>query len=196
MERIKEKYKHELARFEVQKKNMQRLWNIPQETAELLYTFVKIKAPKHILEIGTSNGYSTFWLSLAAESCDAVVDTIEVDEDRFMLAKSNLVNRDNIVQRLGKAELIIPELSGKYDFIFIDAGKINYIEYIKLLHNKMRRNAIIVADNVISHKDTVKEYLDYIESSELFDSVTLNIDSGINIAVYNKINPKKRSNNK
>jgi len=196
MERIKEKYKHELARFEVQKKNMQRLWNIPQETAELLYTFVKIKAPKHILEIGTSNGYSTFWLSLAAESCDAVVDTIEVDEDRFMLAKSNLVNRDNIVQRLGKAELIIPELSGKYDFIFIDAGKINYIDYIKLLHNKMRRNAIIVADNVISHKDTVKEYLDYIESSELFDSVTLNIDSGINIAVYNKINPKKRSNNK
>ena len=196
MERMKKKYKHELARFKVQKNNMQRLWNIPQETAELLYTFVKIKAPKHILEIGTSNGYSTFWLSLAAETCGAVVDTIEVDEDRFMLAKSNLVTRDNVVQRLGKAELIIPELSGKYDFIFIDAGKINYIDYIKLLHNKMKRNAIIVADNVISHKDTVEEYLDYIESSELFDSVTLNIGSGINIAIYNKINRKKRSNNK
>jgi len=195
MERLKEQYKHELARFDVQKNNMQRLWNIQQETAELLYTFVKIKAPKHILEIGTSNGFSTFWLSLAAETCGAVVDTIEVDEDRFALAKNNLVNRNNVIQRLGKAELIIPELSGKYDFIFIDAGKINYIDYIKLLLNKMSRNAIVVADNVISHKDTVKEYLDYIESSELFDSVTLNIDSGINVSVYNKIIPKKRSVN-
>ncbi len=196
MERLKEQYKHELARFEVQKNNMQRLWNIPQETAELLYTFVKIKAPKHILEIGTSNGFSTFWLSLAAETCGAVVDTIEVDEDRFALAKYNLINRNNVIQRLGKAELIIPELTYKYDFIFIDAGKINYIDYIKLLLNKMSRNAIVVADNVISHKDTVKEYLDYIESSELFDSVTLNIDSGINVAVYNKIIPKKRSVNR
>lgn len=196
MERLKEQYKHELARFEVQKNNIQRLWNIPQETAELLYTFIKIKAPKHILEIGTSNGFSTFWLSLAAETCGAVVDTIEVDEDRFALAKNNLVNRNNLIHRLGKAELIIPELTGEYDFIFIDAGKVNYIDYIKLLLNKMSSNAVIVADNVISHKDTVKEYLDYIESSELFDSVTLNIDSGINVAVYNKIIPKKRSVNK
>jgi predicted O-methyltransferase YrrM len=184
MERIKEKYKHELARFDIQRNNIRRLWNIHQETAELLYTFVKIKAPEHILEIGTSNGFSTFWLSIAAESCDAVVDTIEVDEDRFKLAKKNLVNRKNIIQRFGKAELIIPELTNKFDFIFIDAGKINYIDYIKILINKLNNNAIIVADNVISHKDTVKEYLDYIESSDLFDSVTLNIDSGLNVAIY------------
>ena len=185
MERIKKKYKHELARFEVQKNNMRRLWNIQQETAELLYTLVKVKSPKHILEIGTSNGFSTFWLSLAAEKCDAIVDTIEVDEDRFKLAKENLASRKNIIQRFGKAEYIIPELQDKYDFVFIDAGKINYIDYIKLLQNKINNNAIIVADNVISHKATVKEYLDFIESSELFDSVTLDIDSGLNIASYN-----------
>ena len=65
-----------------------------------------------------------------------------------------------------------------------DAGKINYIDYIKILINKLNNNAVIVADNVISHYDTVKEYLDYIKSSERFDSVTLNIDSGLNIAVY------------
>ncbi|MCK5051520.1 MAG: class I SAM-dependent methyltransferase [Candidatus Cloacimonetes bacterium] len=184
MKNIKELYKYELARFEVQKKNLRRLWNIPQETAELLYTLVLTKSPKHILEIGTSNGFSTFWLSIAAESCDAVVDTIEVDKDRFKLAKRNLKNRKNIIQRFGKAELIIPELIDKYDFVFIDAGKINYIDYIKILINKLNNNAVIVADNVISHYDTVKEYLDYIKSSERFDSVTLNIDSGLNIAVY------------
>ena len=184
MERIKEKYKLELARFETQKNKIKRLWNIPQETAELLYTFIKIKEPKHILEIGTSNGFSTFWLSLAAEDCGAVVETIEADEDRFKLAKKNLLNRENLIQYFGKAELIIPKLTSKYDFIFIDAGKINYIDYIKLLLQKMDNNAIIIADNVISHKNTVTEYLDFIESSELFDSVTLNIDSGLNVAVY------------
>ena len=184
MERIKEKYTHELARFEVQRNNIRRLWNIPQDTAELLYTFVKIKKPKHILEIGTSNGFSTFWLSIAAESYDAVIDTIEVDKDRFQLAKRNLKNRKNIIQRFGKAELIIPELLDEFDFVFIDAGKINYIDYIKILISKLKNNAIIIADNIISHKDTVQEYLDFIESSELFDSVTLNIDSGLNVAIY------------
>ncbi len=184
MERIKEKYKQELAKFEIQKNEIKRLWNIPQETAELLYTFIKIKVPKHILEIGTSNGFSTFWLSLAAETCNAVIDTIEVDEERFKLAKKNLVNRENIIQYFGKAELIIPKLTIKYDFVFIDAGKINYFDYIKLLQNKLDNNAIIIADNVISHKNTVTEYLDFIESNELFDSVTLNIDSGLNVAIY------------
>ena len=186
MERIKQKYKHELARFEAEKNEIRRLWNIPQETAELLYTFIKIKKPKHILEIGTSNGFSTFWLSIAAETCNAVVDTIEVDEDRFKMAKMNLMNRGNVIQNFGKAELIIPKLTSKYDFVFIDAGKINYIDYIKLLLHKMNNNAIIIADNVISHKNTVMEYLDFIESSELFDSVTLNVDSGLDVAIYKK----------
>jgi len=186
MDRIKEKYKLELARFETQKNKIKRLWNIPQETAELLHTFIKIKTPKHILEIGTSNGFSTFWLSLAAETCDAVIDTIEVDEERFRLAKKNLLNRENVIQHWGKAELIIPKLTSKYDFVFIDAGKINYIDYIKLLLHKMNNNAIIIADNVISHKNSVTEYLDFIESSELFDSVTLNVDSGLNVAIYKK----------
>jgi len=186
MERIKKKYKQQLVRFEIQKNNMRRLWNISQNTAELLYTFVKIKCPSHILEIGTSNGFSTFWLSLAAETCNATVNTIEVDKSRFALAKENLAKRDNIIQRFGKAELIIPELTDKFDFVFIDAGKINYVNYIKLLENKLNDNAIIVADNIISHKNTVKEYLDYLDSNELFDSVTLDIDSGISLAVYKK----------
>ncbi len=184
MERVKRKYQKELSLFETQRKSMRRLWNIEQRSAELLFTIIEATKPDRILEIGTSNGFSTFWLSLAAETCGALVDTIEVDEDRYNLARKNLENRDNIIQHFGKAELIIPKLMYKYDFIFIDAGKVNYIDYIKLLSEKLEDRAIIVADNVISHKHTVTEYLDYIESSELFDCVTLNIDSGLNVAVY------------
>ena len=184
MNNLKIKYKKELSLFEAQRANMRRLWNIEQHSAELLYTMIETTNPGRILEIGTSNGFSTFWLSLAAETCGALVDTIEIDEERYNLAKKNLVNRDNIIQHFGKAEIVIPSLIDKYDFILIDAGKINYIDYIKLLIDKLKDGAIIIADNVISHEHTVTEYLDYIESSELFDFVTLKIDSGLNVAVY------------
>jgi len=195
LERIRQKHKKELDLFESQRKNMRRLWNIEQRSAELLYTIIEVTKPVRILEIGTSNGFSTFWLSLAAETCGAIVDTIEVDKNRYQIAKENLKNRDNIIQHFGKAELIIPSLTYNYDFIFIDAGKINYIDYIKLLSDKLKDSAIIIADNVISHKHTVIEYLDYIKSSMLFDSVTLNIDAGINVAIYNAYKNNTRSSN-
>jgi len=195
MERIRKKHQKELSIFDTQRKNIRRLWNIEQRSAQLLYTMIEATNPERILEVGTSNGFSTFWLSLAAETCKAVVETIEVDKDRFSLAKSNLENRDNVIQHFGKAEMIIPKLNNKFDFIFIDAGKINYIDYIRLLSDKLKDGAIIVADNIISHRNTVAEYLDYIESSELFDCVTLRIDAGINVAIYNANMNNKRSSN-
>ena len=96
MERIIQKYKKELERFEKQKQSSESFWNIREQTAKFLYSFIKAKSPENILEIGTSNGYSTFWLSLAAEN--AFVDTIEADESRFELAKKNLKSRKNIIR--------------------------------------------------------------------------------------------------
>lgn len=76
LERIKANHQTQFAKFKVQKQNLRRLWNISEKCAELLFLLILAKKPKRILEIGTSNGYSTFWLSLAAESCVAVIDTI------------------------------------------------------------------------------------------------------------------------
>ena len=185
MEKLKEKYKLELSKFLLQKKNISRLWNISEQTAELIYMLIRAKAPENILEIGTSNGYSTFWFSLAAEQSGATIDTIEIDEDRFNLAKKNLAGRKNVILRFGKAEYIIPELNKKYDFVFIDASKIEYINYIKLLIEKLNDNAIVIADNIVSHRDTVKEYLDFIKSNPAFESMTLSIDNGLEVSIYN-----------
>jgi len=181
---IKKKYKRSFDKFQDQKRNIDRLWNIREQTANLLYFLVKIKSPKNILEIGTSNGYSTFWLSLAAENSDAVVHTIESDERRFKLAKENLRDRKNIVLHQGLAEEIIPEFKKKFDFIFIDANKVDYIGYLKLLENKLADQAVIVADNIISHRDSVQEYLDFINMNMLFETMTLNIDSGLEISIF------------
>ncbi len=184
METIEKKFKQELQNFHKQKMNIGRLWNVPKSTAKLLYSFVLIKSPKNIIEIGTSNGYSTFWLSIAAEICNAKIDTIEVEKDRFKMAKDNLKKRNNITLHLGKAENIIPNLNKTFDLVFIDAGKIGYINYIKLLETKLSHNALIIADNVISHRSTTKDYLDYINSRDYYENVELEIDSGLELSFY------------
>jgi len=186
MERLKKKYRTKLEKFNAQKRQIHRLWNIKEQTANLLYFLVKIQSPKNILEIGTSNGYSTFWLSLAAENSNAEIDTIEADEKRFKLAKENLHNRKNIIQHFGLAEEIIPELKKEFDFVFIDANKTDYISYLKMLKNKLAGQAVIVADNIISHRDSVQEYLDFINENPLFETVTLKIDSGLEISIFRK----------
>ena len=184
MERIKESHKQKLLEFNQQRNSLNRLWNVNEHTAQLLYMLIKTKQPKNILEIGTSNGYSTFWISLAAEQVGAILDTIEVDEARFKLAQKNLAGRNNVKLHFGKAERIIPKLNKQYDFVFIDANKVDYINYVKLLINKLNDKAIIVADNVISHKESLQEYLDYINSDSAFESMTLDIDSGLKISVF------------
>ncbi len=184
MKLINDIYKDRLSIFKQQKKNINKLWNINEQTAQLLYMLIKTKQPKNILEIGTSNGYSTFWISLAAEQFGAIIDTIEVDEARFKLAQKNLAGRNNVKLHFGKAERIIPKLNKQYDSVFIDANKADYINYIKLLINKLNDKAIIVADNVISHKESLQEYLDYIKSDSAFESMTLDIDSGLEISVF------------
>jgi len=185
MESIKKKFESELAEFAKQKNAIRRLWNISENTAELLYMLVLMKNPKQILEIGTSNGYSTFWLSLAADKCDSSVTSIEIDASRFNLAIENLKNRHNIELINQKAEHAIPNLTDKFDFVFIDAGKINYIDYIKLLQNKLSNRAVIIADNVTSHSHTVEEYLSYVKSSVNFSSMTLPFEAGLEITIYN-----------
>ena len=186
MKLLNDIYKDRLRIFKQQKKNINKLWNINEQTAQLLYILIKTKQPKNILEIGTSNGYSTFWISLAAEQFGAIIDTIEVDKPRFKLAQKNLTGRNNIIFHFGKAEHIIPELNKKYDFVFIDANKVDYINYIKLIIKKLNDKAIIVANNVISHKESLQEYLDYINSNSAFESMILDIDSGLEISVFKK----------
>ena len=189
MERIIQKYKKEFERFEKQKKSSESFWNIREQTAKFLYSFIKAKSPENILEIGTSNGYSTFWLSLAVEK--SIVDTIEADEYRFKLAKENLKSRKNIIQHFGLAEDIISKFNKKFDFVFIDAEKIKYQSYLKLLLDKLSDNAVIIADNIISHKESVTEYLDFLKQNPCFESFLLEIDSGLEISFYCSCHSRK-----
>lgn len=107
--------------------------------------------PLRVLEIGTFTGYST--LCLAAGLPDGgLLHTIEVDDElgwisRKYFAKAGL--SEKIVQHTGDAAAILPSLDEPFDLVFLDAGKLNYLEHYELVLPKMRAGGVLLADNVL-----------------------------------------------
>ena len=183
MEKIISDYNELLKRFREQALSNNRLWNVNQETAYLLNMLVTIKQPKHILEIGTSNGYSTFFLALDK---NIRVTTIEVDEKRQALAKDNLKEFANINFIYAKAEEVLEKLDIMIDFLFIDANKPAYIRYLKLCEPFLNDNALIVADNIDTHPETTRQYQEYVINSPDYKTVHLSLDAGLLISMFSK----------
>ena len=102
---------------------------IKRETAALLKTMVALKQPKHILEVGTAVGYSALLMARIMPK-DAHITTIEKFEKRIPVAKANFKKaqlEDRITLLEGDAGEILADLSGSFDFIFMDAAKGQYI---------------------------------------------------------------------
>jgi predicted O-methyltransferase YrrM len=111
----------------------------------------KIIHPNNILEIGTYTGYATLCLAEGLAK-NGTIDTIDneeelVDFQRNYFDKTNWANQ--ITQHLGDALAIIPTLNKKYDLVFIDADKENYINYFNLIVPMMNKGGIILSDNVL-----------------------------------------------
>ncbi|MBI4158656.1 class I SAM-dependent methyltransferase [Candidatus Woesearchaeota archaeon] len=154
------------------------MFNIPRETAEFLFRLLRGRDPYRILEIGTSNGYSTCWMGLACS--DAKITTIEKDSKKIKLAQENFkkLKLKNIEILEGDALDILHRLKEKFDFVFIDGTKNEYVEYLKALNKKLNKNAIIVADNIHSHNIT-----DYVEMAKArYNSKTLDIGTGLEVS--------------
>jgi caffeoyl-CoA O-methyltransferase len=111
----------------------------------------KLIRPVNILEIGTYTGYSALCLCEGMQE-NGVLHTIDIKEElidfqRKFFDKSIWGNQ--IVQHLGEAIDIIPSLDLKFDLVFIDADKENYIHYFDLIVPKMNKGGIILSDNVL-----------------------------------------------
>lgn len=111
----------------------------------------KLVRPINILEIGTYTGYATLCLAEGLQEKGSI-DTLDnneelVDFQRKYFDKSDYGNQ--IIQHLGNALDIIPTLDKKYDLVFIDADKENYINYFNAILPKMNKGGIILSDNVL-----------------------------------------------
>ena len=160
--------------------------NVNKDVGKLFSILIKTSGSKNILEIGTGVGYSTIWLALAAKENKGKVLTIDKDSDHSRIAGEYFKSADlkNITVLHGDALVLIQNLDEKFDFVFIDAAKDEYIDYIKLIYTKLMKPALIVADNAISHADAVSDYLDYVRTEKNITSVLIPIRAGLEVSYF------------
>lgn len=111
----------------------------------------KLVHPENILEIGTYTGYATLCLAEGMKE-NGSIDTIDINEELFSIQKKYFDLspwKDQITQHMGDALEIIPNLERKYDLVFIDADKDNYLNYFDLIMPIMNKGGIILSDNVL-----------------------------------------------
>jgi len=166
------------------------LWIIGRKTAEWLHKLVLQKKPKLILELGTSVGYSALWLGRAAVRYGGVLETIDkekfkVDEARTYIEKAKLQKtvtciEGDIFEFLKNAKLE----AKKYDFVFIDAGKREYVQYLKLLEPILADSSTIVADNMSDFAEQTKDYREYLSSNHHYKNQAIEIDHGLMLSIY------------
>jgi len=117
----------------------------------LLSMLSKIINPKHVLELGTYTGYATLCLAEGLKS-DGTIDTIDINEELEDIQQkyfNTSAFKDQIIQHVGNALDIVPTLNKKFDLVFIDADKENYINYWNLIVPMMNKGGIILSDNVL-----------------------------------------------
>ena len=161
----------------------------------LLSVISKLIKPKKVLEIGTYTGYSAICISEGMNK-NGIIHTIDKNEElntiqKKYFKKSGLEN--NIIQYNGCALDIIPKIEEKFDLIFIDADKENYINYFNLVIDKLNNNGVILADNVlwsgkvINSEDhdlttnVLREFNKSVNNDKRVETILLPIRDGISI---------------
>ena len=166
-------------------KTQKEFWNIPRKTAVLINTFIKMMGVKNALEIGTSNGYSGLWLGTAFKENLGKMWTIEFWEKRQVIAREHFKNcgvSEVITPLIGPATDILADWTEPLDFVFIDANKGQYIEFFNLVDKHLSKGGIITADNITSHPEKVKPFVDAIMADNRYQVEILDLPAGLLLA--------------
>jgi len=165
----------------------QKQLNITKDTGEFLSVLVKASGSKKVLEVGTSNGYSTLWLADAIPDTGKVV-TLEIQQHKVDQAKQNF-DRSGLANKI---ELVKADAIGyfsksveKFDFIFLDAERTEYMNFADTLVKSLEPGGLLVCDNAISHAAEIGEFIEYIKNCGQFSCSLVPVGKGEFIAYKN-----------
>jgi predicted O-methyltransferase YrrM len=158
-------------------KDFQRIGlNTTEGDAMMLRILVESSRAKRGIEVGSATGYGAINMGIAFERTGGHLYTLEIDPEMVRKCRDNLqkVGLENTVTCIeGDALKTLPKLKGKYDFVFIDAVKSDYLKYFKLIEPKLKSGAVVVGDNVIRSARAMKDFLDYMQESPDYDTVVI-----------------------
>jgi predicted O-methyltransferase YrrM len=160
--------------------------NIPLSDGKVLYDIIVKNNYKNAVEIGTSTGHSAIWIAWALSKTNGKLITIEIDKRRYMQAKANFkkTGLDKYIDaRLADAHELVPELPGKYDFVFSDADKYWYKNYFIAMDPKLVVGGCFTAHNTAMRASGINEFIEHIEGLENYKtSYDKTSRSGISIS--------------
>jgi predicted O-methyltransferase YrrM len=144
--------------------------------AMMLRILVESRNAKRGIEVGAASGFGAINMGIGFERTGGHLFSLEIDpqrarETRENLAKVGLEKTVTVVE--GDALKNLPALDGRFDFIFIDAAKQQYFQYLKAVEPKLKPGAVVVADNVILSARAMKDFLDYIQTSPNYETVII-----------------------
>ena len=155
------------------------------DAARLLLMLASVANAQNILEIGTSVGYSTVHLALAAQETGGHVTTLELMPAKYEQAVANLARAGLsgfVTQKQGDARELLASLPGPWDLIFVDAEKDVYLDTWQLFKDHVRPGGLVVADNALSHADDLAGYVDAIRADGRYDTLTVPVGQGLEVS--------------
>jgi len=188
MDRIGELYQSFIQHDAGQPDRIKRYRNIEPDSAYYIAMMIRIQQSKHILEIGTSTGYSTLWMADAAHVTGGKITTLEIDPSRTAQAQryAQELELDQCIQFwCGDARDFLHQEQQLYDLILLDAERDAYVDYWpdlqRLLHP---HGGVLIVDNVISHAAEVKSFITEVKQDSRFMCNTIAFGAGLFIVTY------------
>ena len=158
-----------------------RCLNITPETGQFLDILVREAKPARILELGTSNGYSTIWLARAAKSVGTTIDTVDMLPSKTEAARQNLAEAgllDVVTLHTATVDEFLASFDDQSaDFIFLDSDRGQYVTWWPELLRVLKFGTLVV-DNASSHPEEVAELRELIRERRNLDAVVLPIGKG------------------
>jgi predicted O-methyltransferase YrrM len=159
-----------------------RMLNITRDTGEFLALLVRAMGARRILEVGTSNGYSTLWLAQAAQTLDGFVTTVEQSPYKIDLATKNFA-------RAGLAPHIqlVPADAGvfinqpaldEFDLVFLDSERTEYTGWWPRVRTLLRVGGLLVADNATSHAQEMQSFMSMVKADKAFITSLVPVGNG------------------
>src|SRR5205823_5385797 len=164
----------------------ERARSVARTTGQFLFSLVTPQWDCEVLEIGGSRGYSTIWLAAGVRYLGGRVLSLEshprkIEAWRANIGEAGLEDWADLVE--GDAAETIPAIDDVFDVVFLDAEKDDYEQLFQAARRKLEPGALVIADNVLSHVDTLGAYSRARQSDPTLESVTVPLDRGLELSV-------------